>query len=276
MNARSAPRRDQRGGADLPVAPLLRDARCVGAARRAFKLAAATLFVVVAALWADSSHSRATVRACPQPSVRTTDRIVRSAGVLNADIDGNKTRERVFVAERRPSDGGCAFLLVARGPRRTYAAWLREAGADSFWPTQHLPKLRKAVPIDRARGEEVVVAVASGASSASVAVFSVHHGILRRFRIPKAGEAPDAFVYGGSLAGSSTVDCVSRFRGRVANSELSTDATGRKFDVVRTLYEARGDVFRYIGSFTYRHLTRRQVASRFPELRGGGIFTGCG
>ena len=118
------------------------------------------------------------------------------------------------------------------------------------------------------------MAVDGGASITSLAIFSIHGGRLIRLRIPNAPEERDTFAYGGSLAGSYTVNCLDRLL--VTQTELTTETDGRTFGVIRALYRASNASFRFVKSRSYRHLTLQAARARFPELRrGASMFSAC-
>lgn len=203
-------------------------------------------------------------------------RAVRSAGVLHADVTGDRREERVSITEN-PQAKHCRFFLSVTGSNRTYATSLRQSGIDSTWPTRDAPRLLLAAPIDSVPGRDLVVVVDAEGTSTSLAIFAVHQGRLSRFRIPKAASTTNTFAYGGSLAASYTVNCIgARKRGVVVESSLANRPNGKTFDVTRTIFRSRNFVFRFTGYQTFRDLTESEVRARFPELRRGmTIFSSC-
>jgi hypothetical protein len=213
---------------------------------------------------------------CPRPALQPGDLRLASAGNLSADVDGDGRPDRVYVLLHRHSAQSCRFLLVARSKSRAYVGYLRQAGADHEWPNRDAPVLDVAAPIDAVGGEEVVVAVAAGASTTSVGVYSVRDGFLVRLRVSKAAFEPNTFAYGGSLPSSFSVDCIPGRRRLVAETGFMNNPNGLTVKVDRSLYRATNLTFRLVGHRVYAHLTLREARKRFPELRPRGrIFTAC-
>lgn len=210
---------------------------------------------------------------CRRAVVHASDPRFAGAGRLTADVIGDGQRDTAYVVFHRRAARECRFLLVVKNAAHTYATYLRQPDLDANWPTLDSPHLNVAAPVDSVRGDEIVVSLGGGAATTSVGLYSIHGRRLIRLLIPKAF-TPNTFNYGGSLAGSISLDCVGPLHGLVAETG-SANHGGRFYDVGRTLYRADGRSFRFVSQRSYRHLTIQQARARFPELRGGRAFHSC-
>ncbi|MGI8520361.1 MAG: hypothetical protein ACR2MC_07150, partial [Actinomycetota bacterium] len=113
-----------------------------------------------------------------------------------------------------------------------------------------------------ARGLEIVIDVAQGASTAFVGVFSMASGRLERVRPPRLPNIPAGlFAHGGSVAHLDAVECR---RDLVMLS--SALAEGRGYAVTRRFLEPRGTRWLLQRSLTERSTISSQRIVRFEEF----------
>ncbi|CAN5533172.1 hypothetical protein BH18ACT16_BH18ACT16_13000 [soil metagenome] len=187
-------------------------------------------------------------------------KIFRSPGrSVPGDIDGDGRSDRVSLFVDRTAEPGCLALVVVRDPDGIDAAALDD-GLISF--ELGLPRVSSLVDIDSARGLEIVIDVAQGASTAFVGVFSMASGRLERVRPPRLPNIPAGlFAHGGSVAHLDAVDCR---RDLVMLS--SALAEGRGYAVTRRFLEPRGTRWLLQRSLTERSTIPSQRIARFEEF----------
>lgn len=187
-------------------------------------------------------------------------KIVRSPGrSVPGDIDGDGRSDRVSLFVDPTAEPGCLALVVVRDRDGIDAAALDD-GLISF--ELGLPRVSSLVDIDFARGLEIVIDVAQGASTAFVGVFSMASGRLERVRPPRLPNIPTGlFAHGGSVAHLDAVDC----RGDLVMLS-SALAEGRGYVVTRRFLEPRGTRWLLQRSLTERSTISSQRIGRFEEF----------
>ena len=186
---------------------------------------------------------------------------------VSGDVDGDGRSDRVSLFVDRTAEPGCVALVVVRDRDGIDAAALDD-GLISF--ELGLPRVSSLVDIDSARGLEIVIDVAQGASTAFVGVFSMASGRLERVRPPRLPNIPAGlFAHGGSVAHLDAVDCR---RDLVMLS--SALAEGRGYVVTRRFLEPRGTRWLPQRSLTERSSVRPQRLTRFREF-SAAPFSSC-
>jgi hypothetical protein len=194
--------------------------------------------------------------------------------VLRGDVDGDGSADHVGIAVSR-GRGGCRFFLVVHASRAGVArARLTQPEAAVEWPTPEAPALERLARLGPGRRLAAVVAVEDGASTISVAPYSIAQGRLVRLKIRHSVGPAGTFVLGGTVVTSFAVGCLDSPR-RLVQSVASYSGTDAPVLVSRTVYALRGETFVPQSSRSYRLATRR--LARFPEFRAGREpFGRCG
>jgi hypothetical protein len=194
--------------------------------------------------------------------------------VLRGDVDGDGSRDDVGIVASR-GRGGCRFFLTVRGSRAGVArARLTQPDANLDWPTPEAPALERLARLGPRRRLAALVAVDAGASTISVAPYSIVHGRLVRLKIPHSAGPAGTFVLGGTVVTSFVVGCLNSPR-RVVQSVASYRGTEGPVVVSRTVYALRGETFVPQSRRSYRLAARR--LARFPEFRARRESSGrCG
>ncbi len=186
---------------------------------------------------------------------------------MPGDIDGDGRSDRVSLFVDRTAEPGCVALVVVRDRDGIDAVALND-GLISF--ELGLPRVSSLVDIDSARGLEIVIDVAQGASTAFVGVFSMASGRLERVRPPPLPNIPTGmFAHGGSVGHLDAVDC----RGNLIMVS-SASSQGRGYEVIRRFLEPRGPRWRLRRSLTERSSVRPRRIARFEEF-SAPPFSSC-
>jgi hypothetical protein len=121
------------------------------------------------------------------------------------------------------------------------------------------------------RGLDVVVNLDRGATTNSVAIFTVEGGNLRRRMIRERGSG-HLFIYGGSVMHQHGVDCRRR-RSRLLLFSAGA-ARGQSWHVERKIYRASpAGPLEQVTTTGYRARDHGAAVRRFPEL--GTAFRSC-
>jgi hypothetical protein len=191
------------------------------------------------------------------------------SGALHADVDGDGHRDSIDIGVRRSAPAPCRFLLRVRFARTVRVASLRQEEAERYWPVARIPRVLRAVAINRAPGREIAVAVDAGASTETIALFAWHAPDLVRMKI-RGGLAADGFIDGGSLAGSFAVDCLAP--GRVVQDSIRGASDRGRFVLRRQVYR--------VGPLTLTLASQHKFGVTPAQLKrlagAAGPFGSCG
>jgi hypothetical protein len=198
---------------------------------------------------------------CPNQAEVATNPLNRVAGPLIGDVTGDATPDRVYLSLDEAAPEGCqAFVVVSETTSLAapVEGWDPSAGVSS-------PSFNGLYQIDGRPGSEVVVLLATGASTQFVGAFSAAGGVIERITTSTTGEASpgsnDLFAFGGSVGHLEAVDCV---EGRVIVS--SAIPKGQRYQVTRNFYEPSGATLELQTSDSRRAVVSLQELEDFPEF----------
>jgi hypothetical protein len=213
----------------------------------------------------EPSPDATTAPDCPnQDSVTSNPEATRPRSA-EGDIDGDGTSDTVGLAVDSQGPPGCrAFVVV----ETTNGDLIEEIDDPELSTELGFPAVEGIVSVDDLPGDEVVVRITAGASTAFSGLFTVHEGVLTRVRVARGNINGDLFASGGSVGHIEGADCEN---GRVVVS-LALPA-GKGYELTRTMFEFEGAQLLPIDK------ERSQVSAgeldQFPEFTGPP-FAHCG
>lgn len=221
------------------------------------------------------SHRDATgVAACKRPSagLRPAD----GFGQLRGDVDGDRVRDRVFLAADPAGRTECRYLLVLATKERRLSApigrqiWFERAGPER---ARLLLWLDALIALGRPTGLDIVVNVDMGASVSTVEIFTLVAGATGP-RLVQRTTSRESLTWGGGVLHYAVLDCAGRFvlRSTAAEADGGWRVSRRVF---RALDDGR---LRLVRRLATRKLVRRseEIAVRFPEFAvTGEPFRSC-
>lgn len=155
---------------------------------------------------------------CPNEAILRRD-IGRQPGT-EVDIDSDGSLERISVGVDQEGPSGCqAVLSVAGGSVGSLMAPIE--GEPSF--ELGLPAVLGTAEVDGVAPQEIIVNVASGASTGFVGLFSVLEGELVRRVVEGDSPYTNLFPYGGSVGHIEGADCAGGGRIVIASALPSGD-----------------------------------------------------
>lgn len=183
------------------------------------------------------------------------------------DIDGDGAPEEIFVAKDPDGPQGCqAFLGLTGGSFGTLIAPID----DDLSFELGLPLVSGVAEVDGTAPSEIIVDVASGASTAFAGIFSVQDGRLARRVIE--GDSPYArsFPYGGSVGHLEGSDCAET--GTVVITVAMPQ--GKGYLVHRRFFVSDGPAFVLDPSRSEKEVVAPGALDDFTEL-SGAPFGSC-
>jgi hypothetical protein len=180
---------------------------------------------------------------------------------MSRDVDGDGAPDQIQIALDRSAAPACQAFLVAQTESKVVSgpipSWTLEGGLPQ-------PRLHSGAQINDAGGEEVVVDVATGASSQFAAAFADVDGSFLPLSFDK--EPPvglkDMFAYGGSVGHVDGVDCAPD-GGVVVSSAV---AGGSSYEVTRRFFTVHGATLKADPSRDQTTTSSFSGLSRFPEF----------
>lgn len=158
-------------------------------------------------------------------------------GKMKGDIDGNGTRDLVWVAANRPNGRCHYFAKVDLGANE---ARKRLYGDRIIF--RYYSKVTLIIEVDTVPGKEFGVVMQQGASTTFVGLFTIRTGEVERIKVNGPG-APydDLFGNGASIAVQTASDCARhRPAGQVINSTSVLNEAGTHYRVERRWFESTG------------------------------------
>lgn len=199
---------------------------------------------------------------CPNQADAATNPLNRTAGPLIGDVTGDGAPDRLYLWLDQAAPAGCqAFLVISETTpiAAPIEGWDPSAGIAS-------PTFNGLYEIDGRPGAEIVVVLASGASTQFVGAFTASNGFVERLRTSATDETSsgnnDLFAFGGSVGHLEAVDCTED--GRVVVS--SAIPRGERYQVSRNFYEAAGAILQLQASASRRAVVTAQEIEDFPEF----------
>jgi hypothetical protein len=191
--------------------------------------------------------------------VAATD--LRLPGSITADVDGDGAPDQIQIALDRSARPGCQAFLVAQ----TQSAVL--SGVISSWSLEGglpQPRLHSGAQINGTGGEEIVVDVATGASSQFASAYAdVDESFLPlSFDKEAPGGFKDMFAYGGSVGHVDAADCAPD-GGVVVSSAV---AGGSSYRVTRRFFTVHEATLKADPSRDQTTTASFNGLSRFPEF----------
>jgi hypothetical protein len=170
------------------------------------------------------------------PPARSASRLTQYGPAAHADIDGDGTTDRVWVAAAPKAPSSCGIFLVARTAAGVTAIVVagHAAGPASVSLHEGLPRLFALLHLGSDPALEPVVIVNHGAQAVTFAVYRPAAGVLVRMAVPAA--MPDALRWEDGTTRFGSVDCAGV--GLVRDSFASRRPDGR-WDVSRHTYRVQ-------------------------------------
>ncbi|MGI8407445.1 MAG: hypothetical protein ACR2L3_02935 [Actinomycetota bacterium] len=183
------------------------------------------------------------------------------------DVDGDGASEQIFVAKDPEGPPGCqAFLGLVGDSFGTLIAPVDDELAFELG----LPAVSGVAEVDGLAPKEIIVDVASGASTAFAGLFSVQDGRLVRRTLE--GDSPYArsFPYGGSVGHLEGSDCSG------PGTLVITVAIprGKGYLVHRRFFKSDGSAFILDLSLSEKQIVVSSALDDIPEL-SGALFGSC-
>jgi len=232
------------------------------------------LLCLIAACDTSSSPEPETPRAdepstsCPNEEKLTTNERMHK-GELRGDVTGDGEADVVLIGIDEEAEVGCRALLFVVAGDRTSAVSLDSEDTDM---SLGMPALEGIKQIDGEGGNDVIVNLASGASTLFAGVFVFAAGGLEQVQI-EGSQPPveNLFAHGGGVTLLSAVDC-----GEDGTVLVSTAMTeGRRYRVDRHAYESEDGVLVMNSSKDEtQRLSLRAIPRSFPEF-AGPPFSSC-
>ncbi len=190
-------------------------------------------------------------------------------GPLAGDVTGDGDADEVFLAIDEGAEVGCRAFLWLRSGEEIAVTSVAGEGVEVGLG---LPALLGLKQIDGRRGSDIIVDIATGASTRFAGVYIFSNASLRQLEVE--GSRPpveDLFAHGGGVGQLSAVDCA-----RDGTVIISTAVPGeRLYEVDRITYEVDDEVLRRNPAKDVRERARLQRIPRlFPEF-AGPPFSSC-
>lgn len=241
------------------------------------------LLSVLAGVLACSPRQGASPTASPRPSGTSPSSAEYASGCPNEgdaigkelregstseyDLDGDGAPEEILVARDPQGDPGCqAFLAVTGDAFNSLVAPLD----DELSFELGLPSVSGVAEVDGVPPKEIIVDIASGASTAFAGVFSVQDGRLVRRMVE--GDTPYGrlFPYGGSVGHLEGSDCSG-----IGTIVISVAMPrGKGYLVHRRFFESEGDAFVFDPSRSEKEVVPPGALDGLAEL-SGAAFSSC-
>lgn len=125
-------------------------------------------------------------------------------GKVGGDVDGDGSRDTVYLLRDDGGDPDCRTFLVAQTGGGLLATPTNEEGAEH---ALEAPRIHSFVQVDGDGGEEILVDLEHGASTQFLAMFTVAEGNLRRVEIAEQTEFGSLFPHGGSVGHIEASNC---------------------------------------------------------------------
>ena len=189
-------------------------------------------------------------------------------GLMRGDVDGNGTRDEVWITGRREDfDGDRRCVYYVKADMGAHEDRLRLHG-DRF-TFRNFSRVMAMVRIDDVPGREFGVVVSQGASTAFAVLFTIRNHVINKLNAEGPGAPPDdAWGYGGSVAFVSAVDCAAhRGTGRIIASTANYDSDDNRYNVRRRWFEAMDTALVRTARETDRARVRPENLDQFPEFR---------
>lgn len=205
---------------------------------------------------------------CPDEPAVVTDPANRVGGVLDGDVDGDGAEDSVVLAVASGSPGCEAFVVVSTDDA-VLSAPIEQEGLD---PTTAPPGLVGLAEVDGRDGNEIIVRLASGASTEFMGLFSAAAGELKRLPV-EDGEFGDLFPSGGSVGHLEQSDC-----GEPGSVVISVAVPrGQRYLLRRAVYSFDGSGFTRQGRSSSRQLIDADelASGEVPGFAAGAPFASC-
>ncbi|WP_163550588.1 hypothetical protein [Candidatus Frankia nodulisporulans] len=177
---------------------------------------------------------------CPSP--QRNPRIPTNATCVNvaiSDLDGDGRPDRLLVFERTPPGGGRALLaraILATGQESEVALDSQLDAGDSLHPT-----ILQTIDLNGEPGDEALVAVGYGASTADAEILTILDSRLTAVQDGAGARFP--LLIGASAAGGDGYRCVARTgttKPSLLVNHVEVDGAAGTWTVTRLLYGWQG------------------------------------
>lgn len=168
-------------------------------------------------------------RPCEALQAILNDARTRIPPTINADLDGDKRVDTVFIATARPFRASCPYYLIVReASGRTVTTRLPRGTFE--------PSLRPPIYIGGKRQTFLPVILNHGAATVFPALAEVQGRQIRLARTSLGGNGARAFEFSeGTGGGSSVIDCIAEPNADLVQTYASSTQAGTAWDVERVM-----------------------------------------
>jgi len=203
--------------------------------------------------------------ACPNEAALRRDLAAEPGTEVDLDSDGRP--ETISVGSDPEGPSGCQAVLVVTG--EMFGSLVSPVeGEPSF--ELGLPALLGTAEVDGAPPQELIVNVASGASTGFAALFSVIDGELVRREVQGDTPYSNLFPYGGSVGHIEGADCAGD--GRIVITSALPSGDG--YVVERRFFSSSGAAFVFDEDASETSQVATDDLARIAEF-GGTPFASC-
>lgn len=203
---------------------------------------------------------------CPDEA-SLIDKAVAEGRAVPADLEGDGVDEQLVLAKDPAGDRRCQAIL---GVISSTFGRLSIAIDDELSFDLGLPVVTGTAEIDGEAPKEIIVTLASGASTGFAGLFSIKEGRLVRRTLEGDSPYSSLFPFGGSVGHLEGSDCAEL--GTIVVS--SATAEGRGYEVVRRFFESSDSTFVLNDRLTEVESVKPKELNGFPEFTSAP-FAGC-